>query len=102
MSITPMWRVDRDGTMFADKKSAEAHDKMLELAENFGQLLESRFEMDEKLAENIGLLLSQNKETLLRALKGKPELLLTIDHAENSDEASETPDQPEKRTLAAV
>ncbi|WP_257267197.1 hypothetical protein [Endozoicomonas sp. ONNA2] len=25
MSITPMWPVDRDGSMFTDKKAAEGH-----------------------------------------------------------------------------
>lgn len=78
MSITPMWRVDRDGSMFTDKKSAEEHDRMLELAANLSSLLEDQFDLDENLAEEIGLLLSRNKETLAKAFKGKPELVLEI------------------------
>ena len=78
MSITPMWRVDRDESMFTDKKSAEEHDRMLELADNFSTLLESNFTIDETLAEEIGLLLSRNKDVLIKAFKGKPDLVLTI------------------------
>ena len=78
MSITPMWRVDRDGSMFTDKKAAEEHDKMLELAANLTSLLEQNFEIDDQLAEEIGLLLSRNKDTLAKAFKGKPDLVLEI------------------------
>ncbi len=78
MSITPMWRVDRDGSMFTDKKAAEEHDRMLELADGITSLLETHFEIDEKLAEDIGLLMSRNKDTLSKAFKGKPELLQDI------------------------
>ncbi|MET4694961.1 YebG family protein [Endozoicomonas lisbonensis] len=78
MSITPMWRVDRDGSMFTDKKAAEEHDRMLELAANLTTLLEDHFTIDEQLAEEIGLLLSRNKDVLSKAFKGKPDLVLEI------------------------
>ena len=86
MSITPMWRVDRDGSMFTDKKAAEEHDRMLELAANLSQLLEDNFTIDDKLAEEIGLLLSRNKDTLAKAFKGKPDLVLDI--GKESEEAA--------------
>lgn len=82
MSITPMWRVDRDGSMFTDKKAAEEHDRMLELAANLTSLLEDNFTIDEQLAEEIGLLLSRNKEVLAKAFKGKPDLVLEIGKVE--------------------
>lgn len=78
MSITPMWRVDRDGSMFTDKKAAEEHDRMLELADGITAMLEANFKIDEQLAEEIGLLLSRNKDILSKAFKGKPEALLEI------------------------
>ena len=78
MSITPMWRVDRDGSMFTDKKAAEEHDRMLELADSITGLLENNFDIDETLAEDIGLLMARNKDVLGKALKGKPDLLLEI------------------------
>ncbi|MBO9496297.1 YebG family protein [Thalassotalea sp. G20_0] len=78
MSITPMWRVDRDGSMFTDKKAAEEHDRMLELADGITGMLEANFKIDEQLAEEIGLLLSRNKDILAKALKGKPEILQEV------------------------
>lgn len=78
MSITPMWRVDRDGSMFTDKKAAEEHDRMLELADGITAMLEAHFKIDEQLAEEIGLLMSRNKDILARAFKGKPDVLQEI------------------------
>ena len=86
MSITPMWRVDRDGSMFTDKKSAEEHDRMLELADGITGLLETHFDIDEKLAEEIGLLMSRNKDTLAKAFKGKPALLEEIAKEDEPEE----------------
>ena len=40
MAVIPVWKCDRDGVMFDDKKSADEHDKMLELAENITALIE--------------------------------------------------------------
>lgn len=78
MSITPMWRVDRDGSMFTDKKAAEEHDRMLELADAITGFLEAQFTMDEQLAEEIGLAIARHKEPFALALKGKPEALQEI------------------------
>ncbi len=90
MSITPMWRVDRDGSMFTEKKAAEEHDRMLDLAENFTIMLESNLDIDESLAEEIGLLLSRNKEILTKALKGKPALLQDIGKEQNKKDSKES------------
>ena len=79
MSVVAMWKCDRDDAMFDSKKDADTHDKMLELAENFGLFLEKHIkDISEQDAENIGLLLSRNKDILVTACKGKPELLLDI------------------------
>ncbi|MGK0500712.1 MAG: dsDNA-binding SOS-regulon protein [Oceanicoccus sp.] len=67
--------------MFGDKKEADAYDKMLELAEQFTALLESQVpNVDAVMAEQFGLLLSKNKETIVQACKGRPELMDTIIH----------------------
>ncbi len=88
MAVVAMWKCDRDDTMFDNKKDADAHDKMLELAENFSLLLSRKIDgIDELNAENIGLLLSQNKHILIAACKGKPELLLDIGE-QNKEKAS--------------
>ncbi|MEJ2415877.1 MAG: YebG family protein [Exilibacterium sp.] len=77
MAIVAVWKCDRDGSMFDNKKDAEEHDKMLELAANITRLIEQRIDgIDEQASEKIGLMLARNRETLVKACKGKPELLL--------------------------
>ena len=79
MAVVAMWKCDRDDSMFNNKKDADAYDKMLELAENFSLLLGKQIEgISEQDAENIGLLLSKNKNVLIAACKGNPDLLLDI------------------------
>ena len=79
MAVVAMWQCDRDGSMFDNKKEADAYDKMLELAEQFTALLESQVaNVDEKAAEQFGLLLAKNKELVAAACKGSPEKLAEI------------------------
>ena len=79
MAVIAMWKCDRDGSMFENKKEADAHDKMLELGEQFTQLLESQIEgIDEAQAESFGLLLAKHKDLIVLACKGKPEALEEI------------------------
>jgi dsDNA-binding SOS-regulon protein len=73
--------------MFDDKKAAEAHDKMLELAANITELIETSVKgISEEHSEAIGMLLAGKSDVLARACKGKPELLL-----EETSEDSVTP-----------
>jgi dsDNA-binding SOS-regulon protein len=77
--------------MFENKKDADAHDKMLELAENFGVLLGKHIEgLSEQQAENIGLLLSKNKSALIAACKGNPESLLEIGRDDQPESSNVT------------
>ncbi len=87
MAVVAMWKCDRDDSMFDNKKDADAYDKMLELAEGFTLFLEKHAEsISEKDAEAIGLMLSKNKEQVMVACKGKPEVLLSLgDEAEESN-----------------
>lgn len=87
MAVIAVWKCDRDNSMFANKKDAEQHDKMLELAENISALIEQKVpNLDEKQSEKIGLLLAQRRDDLVKACKGKPELLLQKDESTDSDE----------------
>lgn len=91
MAVVAVWKCDRDGSMFANKKDAEEHDKMLELAENITALIETSIEgIDEAQSEAIGLLLAKRREDLAKACKGKPEILLEV-KAESADDATVTP-----------
>ncbi|MFT7558137.1 MAG: dsDNA-binding SOS-regulon protein [Flavobacteriales bacterium] len=77
MAVIAVWKCDRDGSMFEDKKTADAHDKMLELAENITALIEGNIDgVSEASAEAIGLLLAKRSDDLVKACKGKPEVLL--------------------------
>lgn len=79
MAVVAMWKCDRDGSMFNDKKDADAHDKMLELAEAFSAMLTRHAgSINDQDAEQLGLLLSKHKEHLMAACKGKPEALEQI------------------------
>ena len=99
MAIVAMWKCDRDGSMFADKKEAEAYDKMLELAEGFAALIGAKCEsISEADAEAIGLLLSQHKDEVLAACKGKPDALKAI----SSEEAAPPEDKTTKSKGAVV
>lgn len=79
MPVIAMWKCDRDGSMFDSKKEADAYDKMLELGEHFTALLEDQISgIDEAKAESFGLLLAKNKELVVQACKGKPEVLADL------------------------
>lgn len=80
MAVIPKWMRDRDNSMHDSKKDADAYDKMLELAEEFTALLEDKVKgIDEKQAEEFGLLLARNRDKVIQACKGKPELLGELD-----------------------
>ena len=84
MAVVAVWKCDRDGAMFDDKKAADEHDKMLELAANLTALIEKEVSsVSEQDAETIGLLLAKHREVLAKACKGKPELLMELDQPNN-------------------
>ncbi len=85
MAVIAVWKCDRDGSMFDNKKDAEEHDKMLELAANITSLIEQEVEIDENLSETIGLLLAKRRDLLAKACKGKPELLLQEESSETDN-----------------
>ncbi len=76
MAVIAMWKCDRDGAMFDDKKAADAHDKMLELGEVFSRLLERVIpDVDEAKAEEFGLIMARNKDQVIAACKGKTDAM---------------------------
>lgn len=90
MAVIAVWKCDRDDSMFANKKDAEEHDKMLELAENISAFIDTRIDnIDDKHSEAIGLLLAKYRDDLAKACKGKPEVLLNIE--EDTEESVVTP-----------
>lgn len=66
---------------FASKKEADAYDKLLDMAETFTDwLLQSGIQMDETQAEDLGLYLAEQKESVQHILRTSklPELNATI------------------------
>ena len=92
MAVVAMWKCDRDDRMFENKKDADNYDRMLELAENFSVFLQNGIEgLSDKQADEIGLLLSTNKDVLVAACKGKPAVLLDTPDEEEEAASNITP-----------
>lgn len=104
MAVVAMWKCDRDGAMFDNKKDAEEHDKMLELAANITALIELHVAgVPEEASEAIGMLLAERRDLLAKALKGKPEILLQQDEESSSGpQGSATSDAEDKVTPLAA
>ena len=87
MAIVAVWKCDRDGAMFEDKKEAEAHDKMLELAESIAGLLRRNIAgIDEQLTDEVGRLLAKRRSDLIKACKGSPDALLDPPRDDEEDQ----------------
>lgn len=83
MAVIAVWQCDRDNSMFTNKKDADEHDKMLELAANITTLIEANItDIDEAQSEAIGILLAKHRDNLAKACKGKPEVLFDGMNAE--------------------
>ncbi len=102
MSVITMWQCDRDGSIFSDKKSAEEYEKLLELASNITLWLKNTFStLDHELAENIGLLIAENKETLIKAFKGKVDVIDQLIAPDKSKKVLENDELPLESTITA-
>jgi hypothetical protein len=91
MAVIAVWKCDRDGSMFENKKEAEAHDKMLELAESITTMLRENINgIDEQISHEVGVLLAKRSDDLVKACKGKPSVLLTkVEDEEDSTAADD-------------
>lgn len=80
MAVEVLYRSTRDlETIFLDRKLADAHDQMLELAEVVGQVLEKNIEgLSENQAEEIGIFLAKNRAVFAAAFKSNIEALAEL------------------------
>ncbi|MBM1022802.1 DNA damage-inducible SOS regulon protein [Enterobacter sp. A11] len=73
MAVETKYVVVRKGEekmTFASKKEADAHDKLLDMADAFTDwLLQSGMQMDETQAEDLGLYLAEQKEAVQHILR---------------------------------
>ncbi|WP_457552434.1 YebG family protein [Desulfobacula sp.] len=74
MAVIVKYIVVRNGEekmTFATKKEADAYDKMLDIADNLFEFLESsKIKLSENQLEDISLLLAENKDKLMSILRG--------------------------------
>ncbi len=74
MAVIVKYVVVRNGVekmTFTTKKEADAYDKMLDVADNLFEFIEtSEIEVEEKQLEDLSLFLSQNKDAVISILKG--------------------------------
>ncbi len=74
MAVVVKYIVVRNGEekmTFATKKEADAHDKMLDIADNLFDFLQTKdLDLTESQSESVSLLLAENKDTVIPILKG--------------------------------
>jgi hypothetical protein len=77
MAVEVVYRSSRDPEqLFMDKAEADRHDKMLELAEILGEVLQSAVpSLTEKTAEDISLFMAQNRDAFAKAFKSNLDAL---------------------------
>ncbi|KAF1032612.1 MAG: hypothetical protein GAK37_00422 [Pseudomonas sp.] len=80
MAVETLYRSTRDlETTFLDRKLADAHDQMLELAESLMDVLLKNVEgLSEKQAEDAGIFMAKNRAAFAAAFKNNAAALAEI------------------------
>ncbi|MGC1043170.1 YebG family protein [Pantoea agglomerans] len=92
---------------FANKKEADAYDKMLDMAEAFTDwLLQHQPAMEESQAETLGLLIAEQKDVVQHILRTSklPETAAAVSQpeAESDDSTDEPQEEPAAKKVRAV
>lgn len=87
MTVITRYVVEHKGVekfVSADKKEADQYDKMLDVADNLSEYIEGKgINLDATVLEELSIMLSKNKDSLNKLLKGATaETLLTDEKAE--------------------
>lgn len=77
MTVEVRYLVIRDGKevgMYTSKKEADAHDKMLDIAENLFSFIEKadRIDLNESQLEELSIYLANHRDIVIQILKGSP------------------------------
>lgn len=74
MAVITQYVVQHKGVeklVTTDKKEADKYDKMLEVADNLSTYLAAKgVELNESVSEELGILLSKNKDSVMKIMKG--------------------------------
>jgi uncharacterized protein len=92
MAVEVRYLVIRDGKevgMYTSKKEADAHDKMLDIAESLYTFIEKAEHIDlkENQLEELSIYLSHNREEVIKILKGTPSQPIQQDTVEPNEES---------------
>ncbi|POB03408.1 YebG family protein [Halopseudomonas oceani] len=81
MAVEIVYRSSRDPEqLFMDKAQADRHDKMLELAETLGEVLQKAVpQLGEQLAEEVSIYMARHRDIFAKAFKNNPEVLTELD-----------------------
>lgn len=108
MAVIVKYIVVRNGVekmTFVTKKEADAHDKMLDIADNIFAFLKSQnVKLQEQEMEDISLLLAENRDNVMALLRGaapQPEKKSKPDAAEKRNLGDELKTTPKVRTAKA-
>ena len=87
MAVITRYVVEHKGVekfVTADKKEADQYDKMLDVADNLSEYIEGKgINLDASVLEELSIMLSKNKDSLTKLLKGTTaDILLTEEKAE--------------------
>ncbi len=88
MAVEVVYRSSRDPEqLFMDKAQADRHDKMLELAEALGGLLQKAVPtLDEMTAEGVSLFMAQHRDVFAKAFKNNLDALNEIYPGDKSND----------------
>jgi len=80
MAVETLYRSTRDlETTFVDRKLADAHDQMLELAESLTEVLQKNVAgLTEKQAEDAGIFMAKNRAVFAAAFKSNASALAEL------------------------
>ncbi|MGS2721956.1 YebG family protein [Paraglaciecola aestuariivivens] len=87
MAVITRYVVEHKGVekfVSADKKEADQYDKMLDVADNLSEYIEGKgIKLEATVLEDLAIMLSKNKDSLTKLLKGtSAESLLSDEKAE--------------------
>ncbi|MDU0354219.1 YebG family protein [Paraglaciecola aquimarina] len=87
MAVITRYVVEHKGVekfVTADKKEADQYDKMLDVADNLSEYIAGKgISLDPSVLENLTIMLSKNKDSLTKLLKGtSAETLLSSEKAD--------------------
>ena len=87
MAVITRYVVEHKGVekfVTADKKEADQYDRMLDVADNLSEYIEGKgIKLDVSVLEELSIMLSKNKDSLAKLLKGiTADVLLTEEKAD--------------------